>query len=287
MTASESKFPDYLKSQDKHIHITFATDDRYAPHTGAAIASLLSNTLSERKINIHVLYAKMSNENMHKLTCTQTLRANTCIHFWQINIDEFQSFPTHRAVKAFETYFRLKLPTVLDKVEKVIYLDSDVIVLGDIEKLWCQKLEENFILAVEEPSQLNKESLESLESLGMKEFSPYFNAGVLIMNLSKMRSSGFNQKIAAFVEKRHDVLKGQPQDILNSFFEEQWRPLAAGYNVFWWYLCGTKINKFVYYTDEDLKQAQTTPLLFISQVESHGMPALLTQDANYIGNTWT
>ena len=83
MAASESKFPDYLKSQDKHIHIAFATDDRYAPHTGATIASLLSNALGERKINIHFLYAKMSNENMHKLTCIQTLRINTCITLFQ------------------------------------------------------------------------------------------------------------------------------------------------------------------------------------------------------------
>ena len=258
MNSSESKLPCSPKSQDKHMHIAFSTNNNYAPHTGAAIASLLSNTLSKRQMNIHILYMEMSDENTRNLKLLCKLHAGTCINFLKINIDDFRSFPVHIGVLALETYFRLKLPKVLPEVEKVIYLDSDIIAIGDIEKLWCREMKESLILGVEVPIYLHKEYL---EKLGMKKTSPYFNGGVVVMNLSKMRSSGFYQKMMPFVEEKYRILRYQDQDILNALSEGQWHPLPLAYNAFWCVLDSPKKNKFTYYTDEDLKQARTNPFI--------------------------
>ncbi len=256
--AVKSKFSFEPKSREKHIHIAFSTNDNYAPHTGAAIASLLSNNFSKREINIHILYSEMSNESIHALKLLCKLRTHTFISFIKINIDEFQSFPLQGGIQGLETYFRLKLPTILPKVKKVIYLDSDIIVICDIEKLWNYDMGENFILAVEEPTHLHKKRL---KKLGMKETSPYFNAGVILMNLSKMRNSEFHQKLIPFVEKRFNVLKLRDQDILNTFFEGQWHPLPLDFNAFWCLLYRAKNNKFTFYTDEDFKQARRNPFI--------------------------
>ena len=248
----------YRNNQKESMHIAFSTDDKFAPHAAATIASLLSNTISKRKINIHILHENLSDGTICDLKLLSNLRTNTFIIFIKIDASEFSSFPIHRGVRAFETYFRLKLPALLSEVEKIIYLDSDTIVCGDIEELWLKEIGENFILGVEAPRYLHKERL---EGLGMKHDSPYFNAGVLLMNLSKMRSSRLYQKILALVDKKLEALTYQDQDILNILTEDQWQPLPLKYNAFWCVLDRPGKNKFIYYEKKDLKEAKENPFI--------------------------
>ena len=240
------------------MHIAFSTDGKFAPHAAATIASLLSNTLSERKINIYILHENMSDRTICDLKLLSNLRMNTYVIPIKIDASEFRSFPIYRGVRAFETYFRLKLPALLPEVDKIIYLDSDTIVCGDIEELWLKEIGENLILGVEVPTYLHKARF---EELGMKPGSPYFNAGVLMMNLAKMRNSGLYGKVTALMEEKREVLKQQDQDILNILAEGQWQPLPLKYNAYWCVLDRPGKNKFIYYEKEDLKEAKENPFI--------------------------
>ena len=245
-------------TKEESMHIAFSTNDKFAPHTATAIASLLSNTPSKREINIYIIHSDMNQKTISDLKLLSDFHSNVYIKIIKIDINEFKSFPIHKGVRAFETYFRLKLHTLLPEVEKIIYLDSDIIVCGDIEELWLKEIGKNFILAVEVPTFLHKKRL---EGLGMKPESPYFNAGVLLMNLSKIRSSGLYKKITPLIEKKLNVLILQDQDILNILTEGQWSPLPLKYNAYWCILDRPKRNKFIYYNNNDLNEAVKNPFI--------------------------
>ena len=240
------------------IHIAFATDDKYAPHLGAAIASLLLNTTSDKVINIHVLQQNLNRSNKQNLTQLETLRPNTHIDLLKVDSNKFRSLPLITGLQTIETYFRLGLPTLLPKIDRLIYLDADIIVMGDIEELWEQEMENNVLLAVEEPKYLN---IERLKGLGMKDSSPYFNAGVLLMDLEKMRAFGLEHKTSSYVNERLKSLKYQDQDILNALFENLWHALPLAFNAYSFLWHRRRQDEFFLYTKKDAELAKKNPYI--------------------------
>ncbi len=186
------------------------------------------------------------------------LRSNTHINLSKICDKEFKSLPPPTDAHTIETYFRLKLPAILPKIDKVIYLDADTIVVGDIEKLWDEKLGDNILLAVEDPKYIHESRL---ADLGMKNNSPYFNAGVLLMNLAKMRVPEFERKLNSYVRKKFKVLKFLDQDILNALSEGCWTPLPLAFNSISPVCRKRRKNEFIFYTKDDAKQARQHPFI--------------------------
>ncbi len=239
------------------IHVAFAINDKFAPHLGAAIASLLLNASSSERINIYVLQQDLNHSNRHNLMQLEKLRHNTHIDLLKVDRSKFISLPVVRKNHVIETYFRLRLPTMLPKIDKLIYLDADVIVMGNIKKLWDQEMGDNILLAVEEPKYMYKNRL---KSLSMKGDSLYFNAGVLLMNLKKMRAFGLEKQVHAYVSKRLRFPKHQDQDILNALFENRWQALPLAFNAAYPFV----YNKhgelgFDFYTSKDITLAKKSP----------------------------
>ena len=244
-----------MKTTDT-IHIAFASDNKFAPHLGAAIASLLLNASSNRMINIYVLQKNLNHLNRHNLKQLEELRPNTHIDLLKVDSDKFRFLPLTTGVHTIETYFRLGLPTILAEINRLIYLDADVIVMGNIEKLWDQEMEDNILLAVEEPKYLNEDRL---ESLGMKGNSPYFNGGVLLMDLKKMRAFDLEQKVLNYVSKKFKLLKYQDQDILNALFENRWQSLPLVFNAYSYICHERREGEFITYTKKDTTLAEKNP----------------------------
>ena len=238
------------------IHVAFATDDQFAPHLGAAIASLLLNASKNKRINIYVLQQNLNYSNRRNLAQLEKLRHNTCIDLLKVDNSKFKFLPLISGIHTIETYFRLGLSTILPKINKLIYLDADVIVMGNIKKLWEQEIGDNILLAVEEPKYLNECRL---ESLGMKSNSPYFNAGVLLMDLKKMRDFGLEQKILTYVNKKFKLLKYQDQDILNALFENRWQALPLAFNAYSFLCHKRREDEFITYTRKDATFAGRNP----------------------------
>ena len=238
------------------IHVAFATDDQFAPHLGAAIASLLSNASKHKRINIYVLQQNLNYSNRRNLVQLEKLHQNTCIDLLKVDSSKFKFLPLISGVHTIETYFRLGLSTLLPKINKLIYLDADVIVMGNINDLWEQEIGDNILLAVEEPKYLNESRL---KSLGMKSNSPYFNGGVLLMDLKKMRDFGLEQKVFTYVNKKFKLLKYQDQDILNALFENRWQALPLAFNAYS-HLCNKRReDEFIIYTRKDATFAVRNP----------------------------
>lgn len=112
------------------------------------------------------------------------------------------------------TFYRLSLPELL-KVDKCIYLDTDVVVLKDLRDLYNQ-IDDSFMLSGVKAAVFywpKNELKKKAKELMIDRFDSYVNAGVMVMNLSLMRELNINRKIKTLL---NHGWKNQDQDILNS-----------------------------------------------------------------------
>ena len=128
------------------------------------------------------------------------------------------------------TYARLFLSEILPaEIDKVIYLDCDLIVVDSLKPLWGLSVEETFdVAAVEDSCSANKEYYERLQ-LSTKH--RYFNAGVLLINLSSWRKRGFVELALDVLKARASQLHYADQDVLNILCDGRTKYLPFRYNI--------------------------------------------------------
>ena len=249
------------------MHVAFASDNNYAQHLAVSIASMLSNAKTPGPLCISVLHDGLTQAHQEKISQLIALRSNTTLRFMIVQADDFRDFPLHTKLHSIATYYRLKLPDLLPNAAKVIYLDSDIVVKGDIADLWAEDLGELLLKAVEEPHSLNRARQ---NSFGMQEDSPYFNGGVLLLNLARMREQDFNKKAANLIAQYAPVLRYQDQDVLNALAEGNWALLPLSYNGFFYIFIGIYNADFQHYSIDDIHKAREQP--FIIHFNQHPKP---------------
>jgi lipopolysaccharide biosynthesis glycosyltransferase len=216
---------------DDTVHIAYALDDNYAELTTVSMASVLSNTGGS--IHFHVMENRLSARNKGVIgeLGARFPHGRWTFHGFRGDTDTLIT-DTHLTA---ETYFRFFLPEILPDLERVIYLDGDTVVEDDIRGLWTQELMgktagmtvDNINYAIEEKKKL----------LDLKPEDPYFNGGVMLIDLKKYGKAGFPGRAvgkiaelyAAYKENRIDWFADQ--EILNLLLRDEILPLSPKYNL--------------------------------------------------------
>jgi lipopolysaccharide biosynthesis glycosyltransferase len=232
------------------IPIFLASDDNYVPYMATTIVSVAYNTKS--KINFYILDGGITKFNKKRIENLKTKFKNIDnIEFIEIDLSkEFKDFIAHGHF-TLSTYSRLLIPDLKPNIDKAIYLDSDIVVLGDIAKLYNENLENNIIGAVFDMGfqEWYKNGLE------ISKKHKYFNSGVLLINSRKWREQNITKKLFEIEEKYREKIKWVDQDILNKCFENNHKQLDMKYNIL-----SSSIKKDVKkkynITDEYIRQQQ-------------------------------
>ena len=143
--------------------------------------------------------------------------------------------------------FRLLLPELLPDYEKILYLDCDVVVRQDMGALYRNTdLEDNYLAAVyEAPIEGQAERIKALGCIP----GQYFNSGILLMNLKKMREESVSEKLLKACEK--DYMEFPDQDALNQVCQGRVLPLSPVFNgIRTFYLPQYKLDFCKVYTPE-------------------------------------
>jgi len=190
------------------INITFGINDTYAKYCSATIASVLTNhklLSDEDKIHFFIL-GNLSDATKTKLLSLKRIQDFECSF---INIDDsvFSKIP----LKGYHVSgcYRLLIPEILpSSVEKIIYLDSDLILNIDIKKLWDINIDSHLLAAVIDEPQNNRKNT-------------YFNAGISVYNVKNLKAFNFPDKWRGYVEAlpKGATLKYYDQDILNAIID--------------------------------------------------------------------
>lgn len=131
------------------------------------------------------------------------------------------------------TYFRLLLPAALPEETKCIWLDCDVLVRQNLADLWNADLGGHSILAVQDmvvPTVSSRFGLADHAARGMARDAPYFNAGVMLVDLERWRRREVAPRAFDYLRERGDRTFFFDQDALNAVLADDWGPLDPRWN---------------------------------------------------------
>ena len=213
------------------INIVLASDNNYAQHVAVLMASILANTSDKNRLCFYLLSDGIDEDKILKLEKTI---AGTGVKLVVCDLSTYQGFEklytSGHISKA--AYFRLDMANVLPgDVQKVIYIDVDLLVLRDIAELWNIDMQGKPIAAVPDYGIMSSKRLmkQKYTVIGLPTDKNYFNSGVVIMDLSQWREHDYSSKVINLAATgnfpHHD------QDALNKLFMDNWLELPLSWNV--------------------------------------------------------
>ena len=226
------------KDIERTIDIVFSSDNNYINHCAAAITSILLNCDNTSLLRFHILDGGISDSNKRKVINLNKYR-DFSVEFYDMTNFDFSNLPLNRSYISISTYYRLFLLDVLPKeISKVIYLDCDIIVEKDLKELWETDITDYYAAVVEdEGSKLQQQRLK------LPKQNNYFNAGVALFNLDKLREINFKQKCFEYFEANEEIILLQDQDILNGVLNGKCKFLPLCWNTNGRIYCGNDLAK--------------------------------------------
>jgi lipopolysaccharide biosynthesis glycosyltransferase len=218
------------------INIACAADDGYAMHMAVMLRSVLENIPDNQEICIFAIDGGIKESNKTKILASLE---NKLVNFNWITelIDLPENLPLAKDVLSHANkaiYYRLLLADVLPvDYEKVIYLDSDLIVIQNLAKLWQTDIGDNYVLAVQDsgiPFVSSPYGLKKYQDLNIPPNNKYFNSGVLVINLKKWRSEHISAKLFQYLETYKDFVQHHDQEAMNALFAGKWGEIEPRWN---------------------------------------------------------
>lgn len=195
------------------VEIALACDEDYFPGLLGTITSLLASASTNYVYSFHILDGGIEKKSIATLKgILRKFRHTIEINFIAIGTTDFNSFPS-RLYRGKMVYARLLLPSLLN-IEKVIYIDTDILVLKDISILWQHKLNKHAAVCVDMISTI-KNDCPLYKELGLNGDAPYFNSGLMVINLNKFKKDNIATETFDYLNRYHDCCKQQDQSALN------------------------------------------------------------------------
>lgn len=198
------------------MNILLTLDRNYLPPMRVLLTSLFINNPGEI-FDIHVIQDGFTQED-HESVSALCSRFHASYH--PLTIDEawFENAPTLRYYSR-AMYYRLLAAQILPAaLDRILYLDPDMLVIGSIKALYETDMGENLYAAcihkglVDLSTPVNKLRLATYETEG------YFNSGMLLMNLPRIREHVYPQVIFDYVRENRALLVLPDQDVLNALY---------------------------------------------------------------------
>lgn len=204
------------------VDIVLITDGNYMEFTRVAILSAKKTKCENSKYNFYVMTMDLQEGDDKALKELEDDDVKITL-LPQKEIDLFYIRDTHVSKTSLLKYY---IADVLPMLDKVVYIDSDVLVLHDLNELFNTDIEGKYLGAVKDPSWFfeNGHVLElNLEKRGF-----YFNSGVMLMNLKKIRDDGLVKKLEEYTNNNFRTY--MDQDALNVVVGDEVMLLDVKYN---------------------------------------------------------
>ena len=209
------------------MNIVCATDDNFVQHCSIMLTSLLVNNSD---VQIYVLTEGLKPEN-EKLIREEVEDKGGKVDFCIVDSSIVEKFPMPEGAGlqhiSRATYYRLLISDLLpDSVDKVIYMDCDIIVNKSIQELWDTDLT-GYALAASKQIGFGYEA----ERLGYPIEYGYFNAGVNMINLTYFREHNVSEQLIKYIADNYSKIKYHDQDTLNAVLYDKTLHIMPQWNM--------------------------------------------------------
>lgn len=210
------------------INILCTPDNNYVPYCGIMLTSLFENNKGV-DFEVYIMCERLDDNNIADFKRLAKLY-HVQIKILTVNKELFKKCPVrpgdHISIAA---YFRLIAPEMLPKhINKVLYIDCDIIVNASIEEFYAFNIDKNAFGAVIDEAFFNNEKYERL--CYDKRYS-HINSGVLLLNLDYWRENKIADKCLEYISKYPERVKFHDQDTLNAVLHKEMKLLPIKYNL--------------------------------------------------------
>ena len=200
------------------MNILLAFNSNYYMPALVLLKSLLVNNQWCREIRIYVLYSDLKPGEIRRFSQVAEESGIAKAIFLPVETDTFKDAPLHLKWISRETYYRLLAQEMLpESVERVLYLDVDMIVMGSLEEFYHQDFEGKLLVACNRYG-LGGTDPKRLEQLTLPRDTIYFNAGTLLYDLAGQRQQIDPNILYEYPVLFYQQLKYGDQDVLNAVF---------------------------------------------------------------------
>lgn len=241
--------------------VVYTCDNNFVWIMGISMISLFENNKDMDDLSVFLLGDHVSDANKKILSSIAQNYERTC-HFVDVpDLNIPKSLTSNRWPKsAFTRMFSGELMPM--DIHKILYLDCDIIVKGNISFLDSFDTKGYAVSAVKDCV-----SKQYKKKIGIANEDSYVNAGVLLMDLDKMRELDIRKMMSEFVDSHEGLVSYADQDILNGMFKGKFGILPPEYDVMT-QMCAYTYKQILqyrrpsfYYSKEEIENAQRNPVI--------------------------
>ena len=244
------------------INVVCCLDDNFVMPSGIMLYSLCDNN-KNTNLCVYVIYSELTDENIQKLQDTINVFGQRIV-FLKINDSLLPkiSFSKRQQKLPISTYYRLFMSSLLPKdIDKVLYLDGDIIVRKSVRSLFDVSLDDKGLAAVPDDNWGYNNIPVTYNALQYSPALGYFNAGVLLINLRYWRDYGMERKFVEFLNSHDKPLIHHDQDVLNKIFCMNKKELPLTYNFMPNFLAKPEYRLISWEYNEEIEKTATDPVV--------------------------
>lgn len=215
------------------IVVVCGADNKYSMPLAVTLRSVLENLAEDRKISFFIFDGGISQNN--KIKIYKSLGKSRQFSLSWLNPVTKLLTNIHLSGHISKaSYLRLLIPDLLaPQIKKAIYLDSDLLVMNDLGKLWDTEIKDYPLLACQDsgvPYISSTYGVANYDKLGIPANYKYFNSGVLVLNLDIWRLKKIGIQVIEYSQKNKDYMHFHDQEALNAVLAGQWKELHPKWN---------------------------------------------------------
>lgn len=237
------------------MNILCCIDKNYLMPLCVTMVSIFENNANNR-VSIFVIGKDLTDK--HKNIAKEIAqRYNQNISFYEIDNNALEELPDVHGYLTKATYIRLFITKILPShIDKILYLDNDIIVNDDLEELWNTDIENHPCAVALDSYSYN---IEHFNRLQYPMYKGYFNAGVMLINLKYWREQNILEKAICFANTYPKRIYMADQDIMNYLFQDSKVILPLKFNAICTYFFRKREVPFEVW--DQLKEAQINPTI--------------------------
>jgi lipopolysaccharide biosynthesis glycosyltransferase len=237
-----------IKRSERDPVVVLAADEAFAMPLAVTIRSALEHLGKDRTLQIYVLDGGITPATKERIVRSWQFPGRYSLHWVSVDESALNGLEVSGHV-SIAAYFRMLMPRILPaEVRRVLYLDSDLLVLHDLGALWDQDLADKICLAGQDffapyidasvalpPAHralqlITKRPVQNYQALGISPELPYLNSGVMLFDLVACRKLDLTTQLIQCLQENREHVKWWDQYALNVVLAGQWSVLDPRWN---------------------------------------------------------
>lgn len=215
----------------QEYNICLCADNNVVEYMSALIVSILRNSSQDEEFIFHIITSCISEENKNYLNELKNIKNFQLKYYNPIHREKFERWYSEKTPQKWpvEVFFKLDIPFILKDLDKVLYLDCDMIAVNNFKELFDINMD-NYTAAAAKDKLISNSHLKKIK---INKSNGYFNSGLLLINIKNFNTLFPNDTFLEKIDKYLNnikIVEYPEQDIINIIFNNKIKPIDSKYN---------------------------------------------------------